>query len=122
MSERPVLLVIQDSHASSDTGESPLEETGLTVRAARIDVGYETARAEQPDLIAIDVAATSGSPWTLCRLLKADPQTAMIPVILLAARDAETAEHARYAGAHAVVTRPFSVASLGLACRSALAH
>lgn len=123
MTEHPVLLVIQDSTSSPDLETRMLDQSGLTVRAARAEVGYEVARREHPDLIAIDLATPRGNAWTICRLLKADPRTASIPVIVLAGSDAsETAAHARYAGAHAVVTRPFSLDSLGLAFQSALAH
>jgi DNA-binding response OmpR family regulator len=123
MTEYPVVLVIQDSTSSSEIDANLLDQSGLTVRAARAEVGYEVARTERPDVIAVDLAIPRGNAWTICRLLKADPQTASIPVIVLAATEAsETAVHARYAGAHAVVTRPFSLDSLGLAFQSALAH
>jgi DNA-binding response OmpR family regulator len=123
MTEYPVLLVIQDSTSSPDIDAHMLDQSGLTVRAARAEVGYEVARAERPDVIAIDLATPRGNAWTICRLLKADPRTASIPVIVLAGCDAsETAAHARFAGAHAVVTRPFSLDSLGLAFQAALAH
>jgi CheY-like chemotaxis protein len=123
MTEQPVLLVIQDSTSSPDLETRMLDQAGLKIRAAHAEIGYEVAREEHPDLIAIDLATPRGNAWTICRLLKADPRTASIPVIVLASGDAsETAAHARYAGAHAVVTRPFSLDSLGLAFQSALAH
>jgi CheY-like chemotaxis protein len=123
MSECRVLLVIQDSASSADIDTHMLNYSGLTVRAARTESGYEVARAERPDVIAIDLATLRGNAWTICRLLKADPRTASIPVIVLAGVEVpEAAAHARYAGAHAVVMRPFSLDSLGVAFQSALAH
>ena len=88
----------------------------------RYDVGYEIARQELPDLIALDLSTSFGNAWTICRLLRADPKTSGIPVVVLAGHEgSQMAAHARFAGVRAVVAGPLSVDALGLAVRNALA-
>jgi DNA-binding response OmpR family regulator len=49
--------------------------------------GYRRATALQPDLILLDVRMGDMDGFTTCRLLKADPVTASIPVIFVTASD-----------------------------------
>lgn len=45
--------------------------------------GYGRAVAQQPDLILLDVNLGKSDGFTVCRLLKADPSTAQIPIIFI---------------------------------------
>jgi len=85
------------------------------------EAGYEWAKRERPDLIALDLSTSFGNAWTICRLLKQDPRTAGIPVVVLTGEtQGEMAAHARFAGVRAVLNRPLSTDSLDLALRATL--
>src|SRR5262245_38375770 len=103
------VLLIGPSTRDFDSETRRLSRSSATIRTVGPEIGYETACAEQPDMIAIDLSATAGTTWTMCRVLKADPRTSDIPVVIVAGDDhdkgPETIQHARFAGAQAVVAR-----------------
>jgi two-component system, OmpR family, alkaline phosphatase synthesis response regulator PhoP len=69
----------------------------------------ETCRAEQPDLVLMDVMMPALDGYEACRRLKADPDTADIPVMMLTAKT-QVAEQAagRDAGAVDYINKPFT--------------
>jgi CheY-like chemotaxis protein len=119
MNARPLVLVIRGSTRDVQIEDTPFATSWLTIRTASADAGYEMARRDRPDLIALDLSTSFGNAWTICRVLRQDPRTADIPVVVLA-DDAhgETAAHARVAGVRAVLNHPLSADSLDLALRS----
>jgi CheY-like chemotaxis protein len=122
MSPAPVVLVIHGSGQASIVESHPRTGSWLTIRTASAEAGYEIARRERPDVIALDLTTSLGNAWTICRLLKVDPRTSAIPVVVLGVDGrSETAAHARFAGVRAVLHHPLSSDSLDLALRSALA-
>jgi CheY-like chemotaxis protein len=81
----------------------------------------DVARAEQPDAIVLDVMMPDlDGPATLARL-RADPDTASIPVLFLTAK-AQASDRAELAslGAQAVLTKPFDPMTLADQIRAAL--
>ncbi|MCC2637425.1 MAG: AraC family transcriptional regulator [Moraxellaceae bacterium] len=104
------LLVIDDS---------PDELSLLTeyLRDARLRLivafdgreGFEKAAALQPDLILLDVRMPRTDGFAACRLLKADPRTAGIPVIFLSgANELEVRLQGLRLGAVDYISKPFS--------------
>ena len=78
-----------------------------TLEAADGRATLEVARREHPDLIVMDLAMPGMDGWEASRRLKADPQTADIPIIALTAfalRGDE--ERAREAGCDAYLSKP----------------
>src|SRR5207237_1376653 len=85
---RPYVLVVDDNPAVS----------GLLVRVLQGE-GYEAAVAEDgkaalrllaerpPDLVLLDLDLPYLSGEEVCRRLKADPLTRLIPVVIITARD-----------------------------------
>ena len=49
----------------------------------------DVIRAERPDIIVLDVMMPELNGYQVCRRLKAEPELAKIPVILLTAKDSE---------------------------------
>jgi len=69
--------------------------------------GCAVARAEQPDLILMDLEMPGVDGWEATRRLKADPQTRHIPVIAISAHAlAGTREKALAAGCDEFDTKP----------------
>src|SRR6056297_1323740 len=79
------------------------------------------ARAEQPDLILLDVAMPDLDGIEVCRRLKADAETADIPVIVVTAYDDTRAKLAALeAGAEEFMSKPLDDLGLLAPVRSVL--
>ncbi|MGP0058282.1 MAG: response regulator [Beijerinckiaceae bacterium] len=82
----PKILLVEDNEANRDMLTRRLTRQGFEVCCA-IDgpTGVAMASQERPDLILMDVALGEMDGWEATQLIKADPDTAMIPVIALTA-------------------------------------
>ena len=81
---RGSLLVIDDDPASRELLERMLGKEGYAVRlAANGPDGIASAKQNKPDLITLDVMMPSMDGWAVLSALKADPDTADIPVVML---------------------------------------
>lgn len=66
------------------------------------------ARQLRPDALVLDVGLPGRNGFEVCRALRADPETASLPIILLTARAAEGDRHwGLDAGADEYLTKPF---------------
>jgi two-component system alkaline phosphatase synthesis response regulator PhoP len=69
----------------------------------------EKARAGHPDLIVLDIMMPKLDGYETCKLLKADPATKDIPVILLSAKGRNVDQKVGFeVGANDYITKPFS--------------
>jgi CheY-like chemotaxis protein len=80
------ILLVEDNEMNRDMLGRRLTRQGFTVCFA-VDgpSGVKMAAAEMPDLILMDVALGDMDGWEATRLIKANPQTAPIPIIALTA-------------------------------------
>jgi PAS domain S-box-containing protein len=102
-----VALVIEDESSPADMLAHHLGQDGLTVeRVGGGAAGLERARKLQPALVCLDVAL-GGEPdgWQVLSMLKDDPATARIPVLVWTALD--DGKDAAMLGAADVLTKPF---------------
>lgn len=86
-----------------------LEMEGYEVAVAGDgEEALEVARTARPDCILLDVMMPRKDGWEVCAELKADPDLAGIPVVILSAR-AQATDVARgtEVGADAYLTKPF---------------
>jgi CheY-like chemotaxis protein len=84
--------------------------------------GIRRAQAEQPAVIILDVMMPKMDGYEVCRLLKADPATRDIPVIMLtASSDPHLNRKAFDAGAAACLTKPYRKGTLANTVGMALA-
>ena len=106
--ERTV-LVVDDDPVILRLLEVNFEMEGFVVRsAADGEEGLASAKANRPDVIVSDVMMPKMNGLELVRGLKADPDTAGIPVILLSAKaQASDVRDGMDAGADDYVTKPF---------------
>jgi DNA-binding response OmpR family regulator len=78
------ILVAEDESDERAIVTTCLERAGyVPIAVASGDLVICTARAEQPALILLDIAMPRLDGYSACRLLKADPELAGIPVIFM---------------------------------------
>jgi len=69
----------------------------------------EKARTEKPDLIVLDIMMPKLDGYETCKILKGDPATRGIPVILLSAKGRNVDQKIGFeVGADDYITKPFS--------------
>ena len=110
------ILVIDDEQDVIDMLSVSLSKAGLKVRSATDGVaGLAKARQEQPALIVLDLMMPKMPGLEVCKLLKADPATRAIPIIMLTAKAEEIDRVLGLeVGADDYVTKPFSPRELSL--------
>lgn len=82
------ILIVDDEPDLARMVAQLLEETGYTTRIAmdgRDALGQ--VQAQLPDLILMDVNMPDMDGYTLASMLKADPATATVPIIMISAQD-----------------------------------
>jgi DNA-binding response OmpR family regulator len=104
------VLIADDDADIRDLVAFKLEQAHLDVVAVADGVAaLETARQYRPRLAVLDVSMPGMSGLDVCRLLRADPDTRDMLIILLTARVQEQdVEGGFSAGADDYVTKPFS--------------
>jgi len=91
------------------------------LKASNGEEALEKARAMNPSLIVLDMMMPKMSGTDVMRLLKSDPRTAGIPIVMLTARKDEVDRIVSLElGADDYVTKPFSPRELVLRIRSIL--
>ncbi|BEL08796.1 hypothetical protein Q0Z83_069870 [Actinoplanes sichuanensis] len=104
------VLVADDDADIRDLVAFKLEQAGLEVLAVGDgQAAVDTARARLPALAVLDVSMPGLSGIDVCRMLRSDPSTAGMLIIMLTARVQEQdVEGGFSAGADDYVTKPFS--------------
>jgi len=114
------VLVVDDEEDVRFVAEVSLGRVGgMTVVVASGGVeGLQLARSEHPDFILLDMMMPGMDGLTTFHALKADPQTADIPVIFLTAKG--LAPDTEHLGAKAVILKPFDPMTLASDIRKIL--
>lgn len=69
--------------------------------------------ADRPDIVILDIMLPDMDGLDVCRMIRANPQTASIPVIILTAKkNSNDVAAGLAAGANAYVTKPFKTAAV----------
>jgi DNA-binding response OmpR family regulator len=115
------VLLVEDDPDIAEAIAYPLERAGLLVRVARTgEEGLEQAR-RGVDLVLLDLNLPGMDGLELCRLLKLQPGTAQVPVIIVSARADEVDRVLGLEmGAVDYVVKPFSLKELAARCKVAL--
>ncbi|HHH41241.1 MAG TPA: response regulator [Chloroflexi bacterium] len=110
MASQATILVIEDSVLSQRLVEVVLTSQGFHVVEARTgEEGLRKALDEQPDLILLDVHLPDMSGYDAVARLRAQPETAHIPIIALtASASAEEEARARDAGCDGYIAKPIN--------------
>ncbi|MBL9174335.1 MAG: response regulator [Verrucomicrobiales bacterium] len=110
----PKILLVEDNEMNRDMLSRRLERRGFTVTLACDGAeGVARAQSDAPDLILMDMSLPVLDGWSATRQLKADANTAGIPVIALTAHAmASDEEKARAAGCDDFDTKPIELPRL----------
>jgi two-component system sensor histidine kinase/response regulator len=119
---RPTVLVVDDEPRNVLLLQDLLESRNYTVYAAADgEQGLALARDRLPDVVLLDVMMPRLTGFDVCRKLKAEQKTAMIPVLLVTSLDARQDRLAGIdAGANDFITKPIDSADLLLRVRNAV--
>ena len=109
MAEPPTILVVEDDPVILDLLAVNFELEGYTVvRAVDGEDGLATALRVRPAAVVTDIMMPKRSGLDLLRDLRADPELAAVPVILVSAKAlASDVREGLAAGADDYVTKPF---------------
>jgi len=112
--ERPRVLVVDDTPENLQLMHALLKESYRVLLANGGAAALRLARLEpRPDLILLDIMMPELNGYTVCEALKADPETAPIPVIFLTARgEVEDEEMGFRSGCVDYITKPVSPPTL----------
>lgn len=118
----PTILVVEDEPDAADLLALNLKAAGYEVTTADTGTkGLKCAQTIRPDLIVLDHMLPGMSGIEVCRSLRAAPETADVPVIMLTARAAESDRVKGFeCGADDYVTKPFSMKELLLRVQTRL--
>ena len=106
----PKILIVEDNAANMTLAIFLLESAGHTViNATDAEAGLTLARAEQPDLILMDIQLPGMDGLEATMLLKQDHATRAIPVIALTALAMKGDEaRIRAAGCNGYIAKPLA--------------
>ncbi len=104
------ILLIDDELDVLRTSVILLEVAGFKVVTATDGIdGLRKARAENPDLIILDVMLPNLDGYKICRILKFDEKYKQIPIIMLTARSQESDKKmSKEVCADVHISKPFS--------------
>ena len=119
------ILIVDDLRPNLDHLGAVLTESGIRILEAESGTrALAIAQAIRPDAILIDIVMPEMNGIDLCRSLKAIPELAEIPILLITAHTAEEEQEveAYEAGAIGVLIRPIPDAVLLARVNSAIRH
>jgi two-component system phosphate regulon response regulator PhoB len=116
------ILLIEDEPDIAEVLQYNLEKEGFDVATARRgDTGLETVRRDNPDLILLDLMLPGIDGLELTRLLKRDPSTSRLPIVMLTARGEEVDRIVGLElGADDYISKPFSPREVVLRVKAVL--
>lgn len=108
------VLVVDDQRSSVEMLAELLKEHGHEVfTALNGEEALERVRSERPDVVISDIVMPAMDGYELCRRLRADPATALLPVVLVTSLDPLTERvKSIEAGADDFLSKPVSSVEL----------
>jgi two-component system phosphate regulon response regulator PhoB len=121
---KPKILIVDDETDALEVLGFKLREAGFNPIFAKDGTRALTAaKDEKPDLMVLDLMLPEVDGLEVCKILRRDPLTATMPIIMLTARAAEMDRVVGLElGADDYVTKPFSPRELVLRIRKLLSR
>src|SRR5256886_14089612 len=116
------ILIIEDERDVVDLLTLSLRKAGFTISTATDGAaGLEKARSEKPAFVILDLMLPRMPGLEICKILKSDPATSHIPIMMLTAKAEEIDRIVGLEfGADDYVTKPFSPREVMLRIRAIL--
>jgi DNA-binding response OmpR family regulator len=111
---RKRILVVEDDLEQSELLCFNLKKAGFAIGTAVDGIqALKKARSLLPDLILLDLMLPEMDGFAVCEILRRDPATASVPIIMLTALSSELARINGLAlGAADYITKPFNLKDL----------
>ena len=108
------ILIVDDDAELVELLSFNLKQAGYVVDTAFNGVtAIKKARAHKPDLIVLDIMMPELDGFAVCEILRRDPTTTSIPIMMLTALSSELGRMAGLgSGANDFITKPFSPRAL----------
>jgi two-component system phosphate regulon response regulator PhoB len=119
---REKILVIEDEPDIAEVLQYNLQKEGFEVETARRgDAGLDAVRRDNPDLVLLDLMLPGIDGLELTRMLKRDPTTSRLPIVMLTARGDEVDRIVGLElGADDYISKPFSPREVVLRVKAVL--
>ena len=115
----PRILVVDDLPANVRLLEAILEPAGFSVASAGSGPeALERVVTDLPDLVLLDVQMAGMNGYEVCRRIRENEATALLPVVMVTSHGSEARVDGIRAGADDFVTKPFDQQELLLRVRS----
>ena len=115
------ILVVEDDPDIAELVEHHLSRAGFSTSVVGTGTDALAQIRRRPDLVVLDLMLPGLSGFEICRMMRSDPQTASVPIIMLTARAEEEARvQGLELGADDYVTKPFSPRELVARLRAVL--
>ncbi len=120
MAAAGTVLVIDDQPQSLEAMREALHPLGFEVwQALDGETGFVIARERQPDVILLDVMMPGIDGYEVCRRLKADEETRLLPVVFFTGLDSRQARlKGLEVGATDFLSKPFDLVELEVRVRN----
>jgi putative two-component system response regulator len=124
MATAGTVLIVDDQAQSLDAMGEALRPLGFEVwQALDGETALALARDRQPDVILLDVMMPGIDGYEVCRRLKADDETRLLPVVFLTGLDSREARlKGLEAGASDFLNKPFDLVELEVRVRNLVGY
>ena len=113
MTDETTILVVDDQAQNVRLLDAVLSPRGYRVVSADSgEQALDLLNEEQPHLVLLDILMPGMDGYEVCRRIRANPDTAYLPVVMITASDAQQKVRGIESGADDFITKPFDQAEL----------